>query len=158
MSKLCGEDLSTWVGHDSPFIQIVFIGYDDGPTSGAARCAANSETYRFEMLTRDVDGTYDWPAWNRGEEIRIFSLARLPGDAFRRFAEALSQEETRQRIVEGEIFYNEIYSILDAVKTPELIIASHGIRARIIAASQVSADGITAGKDWFSFLGLTPGA
>lgn len=156
MGKLCGEDLSSWVGRDAPFTQIVFIGYDDGPTSGAARCATNSETYRFEMLARDVGGAYDWQAWDRGEEIRIFSLARLPAAAFGRFAGVLSQEETRQRIVEDKGYYNEVCSILDAANPPELIIATHGIKAKIIAASQVSADDITAGQDWFSFLGLPP--
>ena len=155
MKKLCGKDVLSFIGNDSPFDQVISIGYDDGPTSGAVRCSSSSETYRFEMLARDVDGKYDWEGWDRGEEIRIFSLAPLPAVAFERFASTLSQNESRRKISTNETYFKEAYSLLYEAGSPELIITTHGIRTKIIAARQVSLEEITYVKDWFSFLGFT---
>jgi hypothetical protein len=158
MSGLCGEDLSSLADGGTPFGEIVFIRYDDGPTSGAARCSAGTESYRFEMLASDIDGTYDRRAWDRGEEIRIFSLAVLPSTAFARFADALANSDTRQRIVEDEAYFNEVASILDAAVSPSLIIATHGISTDIIVACSVSEDEVASVQDWFSFMGFSGSA
>ena len=107
------------------------------------------------MLARDVDGKYDWKGWNRGEEIRIFSLSPLPAEAFEKFAYALSQNETRRKISKNEIYFNEVFSLLDEANSPELIIATYGIGTKIIAVRQVTLEEITYVQDWFSFLGLT---
>lgn len=157
MSRLCGLDVSFLVGKTVPFTQIVYLGYDDGPTSGAARCPASPETYRFELLTRDYDGTYDWEAWDRGQEIRLFSLAPLPLEAYERLGEILSREELRQKLVEDEAYYDEVASILEQAAPPDLVIATHGLNTRIIAASQVTVNDMANTQDWFAFLGLAAG-
>jgi len=46
-----------------------------------AECGC-SAAYTFEMLALDGDGKYDSQAWDRGEEMRIFSLAALPLTVF----------------------------------------------------------------------------
>jgi hypothetical protein len=155
MDKLCGEGLSSLVGGDSPFAQIVFMRYYDGAISGALRCASGtSVAYRFDVLAIDHSGEYDHQAWDRGEEIRIFSLATLPISAYERFESILSQDDARTRIAEDEDYFNAVYSILDAAGPPELVIATHGIATGIIAARQVSSREISSVQDWFSFLGL----
>ena len=155
MCELCEKDIESLVGGDSPFGQVIFIGYDDGPTSGAVKCATSSKAYRFEMLTRDIDGRYDWQAWDHGEEIRIFILAPLPTLVFEQFANALSQEESRRRVAEDEIYFSQVYSILDKADPPELVVATYGISTSILTARQISPGEFDSVHDWFSFLGLT---
>jgi hypothetical protein len=153
-SKLCGQDLSSLVGAESPFSQVVFVGYDDGPTSGAAQCRSGAGAYRFEMLDMDAAGKYDRDAWDQGREIRIFSLAPLPAPAFERLAGALSQEQAQARMAQDAAYFDEVRFILDAASPPELVIATHGISTPVIAAREVSATEIATTQDWFAFLAL----
>jgi hypothetical protein len=157
-AQLCGKDVSSFIGGDSPFTDVTFIKYDDGPTSGVVRCRSSSETYRFEILARDFDGKYDWQAWDQGEEIRIFSLAALSELSYQRFLDVLSQPASRQKLAEDEAYFNEVYSILEEASPPKLIIATHGINTGIIAAQEVSSAEIAGVRDWFSFLGFSASA
>lgn len=154
-AKLCGKDASSFIGGDSPFSDITFINYDDGPTSGVVRCRSNSDTYRFEMLTRDIEGKYDWQVWDQGEEIRIFSLAVISERSYQRFLDVLSQPASRKKLAEDEAYFKEVYSILEDASPPNLIIATHGINTGIIAAKEVTLAEIAGIPDWFSFLGFS---
>lgn len=154
-AKLCGKDVSSFIGGDSPFSDLTFINYDDGPTSGVVRCRLSSDIYRFEMLARDIDGKYDWHAWDQGEEIRIFSLAALPERSYQRFLEALPQSASSKKLAEDEAHFNEVNSILEEANPPKLIIAAHGINTKIIAAQEVISADIAGIQDWFSFLGFS---
>ncbi|MEY9697560.1 hypothetical protein ABIE71_000303 [Bradyrhizobium diazoefficiens] len=156
MSKLslCGEEISFWIGADCPFGNILFVDYDDGPTYGAAQCRLGSDTYRFELLARDTDGTYDYAAWDHGREICIFSLAPLPHDQFERLKEILSADTLRERVSEDNTFYNGLRAILGSADAPQFVVATHGIKTGIIAGRQVTPADFTGIADWFSFLNL----
>lgn len=154
-AKLCSKEVSSFIGSDSPFLEVIFIRYDDSPTSGVVRCKSGSNTYRFEMLTRDIDGRYDRQSWDQGEEIRIFSLAPLSTKSYELFAGILSQPESQRKIAEDEIYFAEVYSILEKAGPPELVIATHGINTKIIGAKEVTLRDNVSVQDWFFFLGFT---
>lgn len=145
MCKLCEQD----VLGSSPFGKVVFLGFDDGPTSGAVKCYSTPAAYRFEMLERDLDGKVDWERWDRGEEIRIFSLAPMEIEAFNRFSVAFLEYESRRAVGESDIT-----DIFDEPCVPEFVIASTGINTAIIAVRPVSEVEIKSVTDWFSFLGF----
>src|SRR5262245_37097605 len=73
--------------------RVISLAYEDGPTSGAAESADSSTSYRFELLAIDVDGVYDHDAWDRGEELRVYSLTKLAEGSFGRIVAVLSQFE-----------------------------------------------------------------
>lgn len=156
MSYLCGRPLPSPGGSAPPFDEIVFVGYEDGPTSGAARCRSGTDCYRFELLARDTDGTYDHGAWDRGEEIRIFSLAELPAENYHRLAEVLADEETRERIVDDEGAFGQVAEILEGSAEPRLVVANHGIATPVTAAREVSPGTLAEVTDWFAFLAIPP--
>jgi hypothetical protein len=158
MSKLslCGKEIGSWIGADCPFGNILFVDYDDGPTYGAAQCRSGSDTYRFELLARDTDGTYNHAAWDRGHEICIFSLASLARDQFERLNEILSADASRQRMSDDKTFYDGVRAILRDADAPQFVVASHGIKTSIIAARQVTRAEVAGIADWFSFLNLQP--
>ena len=154
MAKLCSKEVSSLKEQDSPFSEIIFLGYDDGPTSGVAQCKLSSATYRFEMVAKDATGKYDRQSWDRGEEIRIFTLATLPAESYQQFASVLSQPTSRNRVAEDEDYFKEVYSILETANPPYMAIATHGINKAILAAREISSGDI---QDWFSFLGFAIG-
>jgi hypothetical protein len=152
--SLCGKEISSWIGTDCPFRNILFVDYDDGPTYGAAQCRLGSDTYRFELLARDTDGTYDYAAWDRGQEICVFSLASLPYDQFERLNEILSTDASSPRMSEDKTFYDGVRAILGNADVPQFVVANHGIRTGMIAARQVTPAAVSGIADWFSFLNL----
>jgi hypothetical protein len=151
---LCEHDVSSLVGGESPLAKVLFIAYDDGPTSGAAQCRVSSESYRFELLARDIDGKYDAEAWERGEEIRIFSLASLPLGSFQQLDRILSDPASLRKLEEDQAFYDQVNGVLAESSPPEFVIATYGIKTKIIAARHLSATDLANTKDWFAFLGL----
>ena len=52
---------------DSPFLEIIGLGYYDGILSGLAKCSDCSQEFRFENLDEDLGG-----------EVRVVSLASMP--------------------------------------------------------------------------------
>jgi len=50
---------------DSPF-EIIMLGWQDGLTSGMARCRACGTTYHFEMV-----------AWDQEQEVRIYGFREV---------------------------------------------------------------------------------
>lgn len=151
---LCGQNVAALVGQESPFVKVLFVGYDDGPTSGAAQCPTRTECYRFELLARDIDGKREPEGWDRGEEIRIFSLASLPMSSFYRLEAVLSDPSSRDKMAHDQAFYDNVNAILVDASPPQLVIATHGIRTSIIAARRLNPEEIGNVEDWFTFLGI----
>jgi hypothetical protein len=151
-SLLCGREISSWIGADCPFDNILFIDYDDGPTFGAAQCRLGFGTYRFELLARDAEGTYDFVAWDRGQEIRIFGLASLSSDQFKHLNKILSAQTSYERMAENATFYDSVRAVLVNSNPVQFVIANHGIRTGIVAARAVAPAELSEVADWFSFL------
>ena len=165
-SRLCGIRVPGGLATTSPFSKIIAFGYDDGPTSGIVRCTGCAEAYRFDVLASDVDGIYDFAAWDRGEELRIFSLSRLSEGAFERAVDVLSTAEaprwpvwvpgvyphlpTLDRLVD-----TDIASILAGADRPCLIVAAAGLLQPMVAIRDHPAGGRLSDSDWFALLGFT---
>jgi hypothetical protein len=62
----CSEIQKSGAG-ESPFLDIIGLGYYDGILSGLAKCEGCSREFRFENLDEDLGG-----------EVRVVSLAALP--------------------------------------------------------------------------------
>jgi len=163
--SVCCRSVSALTGAQSPFSKLIAFGYSDGATSGVVLCGSCSAAYAFEMLALDVDGKYDPAAWDRGEEMRIFSLAALPTQAFARLVEALSDLEAPRWPVwvpahdpsKGPLLATvdqEVDAVVGAASTPQLVVAASDLLKRILVARQVTAEQFTSIQDWFSFLGL----
>ena len=164
-SQLCGTAVANGFTRVSPFSKIVAFGYSDGPTTGVVRCAACSEGYRFDLLTTDVDGTYNHASWDRGDELRVYTLSPLPDGAFDRIVAMLSTAEAPKwpvwvpgvnpRVPElDRIIETEIIPILSGAGEPRLIATSGGLLQPIVAIRDHPAgDGRTT-SDWFALLGF----
>jgi hypothetical protein len=61
--KVCCRDLHS--GDESPF-EILMLGWQDGLTSGMARCRSCGTTFHFEMV-----------AWDGEQEIRIYGFREV---------------------------------------------------------------------------------
>src|SRR5262245_36096829 len=142
---LCGQPLDALVGGPSPFAKVIALDYDDGPTSGLVRCREDAESYRFEQVAVDIDGRVDHESWDRGEELRIFTLAPLPSEEFDRIVARLAAIEPpvwpiwwpgardhtpeQDRLLKEDLEPHRVKS-----KRPVLVVAMSGLLAPIAAA------------------------
>ena len=163
--SVCCQRLSALTEGRSPFSKIIAFGYSDGATSGVVQCGICSAAYTFEMLALDVDGKYDRQAWDRGEEIRIFSLAALPAQAFARLVEPLARLEAPRWPVwvpsrdpsKAQLLAaidQEVNAIIHAASHPRVVVAASDLLKSISVAREVTAEQLTSVQDWFAFLGL----
>jgi len=132
----------------------LFVAYNDGPTRGALQCRLTSDTYRFELLARDSNGTYDSAAWDRGQEIRIFDLTPLPLKQFKQLNRLLSMKAAYSRMAEDKAFYHRVHALLATADPPLFAIATHGIGTKIIGVRNLLPNDVGTVVDWFSFLNL----
>ena len=164
-SKLCGKALLGRRGARSPFAKLVAFDYDDGAVSGIVCCEGCANAYQFDELARDVDGLHDRAAWDRGEELRAYSLAPLPADAFDRTVKLISSAEApnwpvwvpgiRQSSPHlASLIENEVAAILASSEPPTLLVATAGLLQPIVAVRDYPATAGQAPVDWFALLGF----
>jgi hypothetical protein len=162
---VCCQHVSFLTGARSPFSKMIVFGYYDGATSGVVLCGGCSAAYTFEMLALDGDGKYDRQAWDRGEEMRIFSLAALPSQSFARLVDTLTRIEapkwpvwvpsrasSQEQLL--QVVDKEVNAIVSAASHPGLVVASSALLKKIAVAHEVTTEQINTVQDWFSFLGL----
>lgn len=150
-SSACCHDPQSLVGAQSPFSNILALGFYDGPTSGVLRCAACRTDYRFDLLD-----------WDEDQAVRIFRLARLPEGALEECVQALGQPEPPRWPVwmpsrwslpsEGlrQEADRAVQQILDRAVPSELVLAWVGYGEQVLAARRVAAPELSAAPDWFS--------
>lgn len=165
-SQLCGIKVTGEFAANSPFSDVVAFGYDDGPTTGIVRCAGCADAYRFDVLAIDVDGIYDNASWDRGEELRIYSLSPLPAGTFDDIVALLSTVEPPRwplwipgirapspdldRLVE-----TNVNPILAVANRPRLLVAAGGLLQPIVAIRDDPGNYERTEADWFALLGFT---
>lgn len=137
----------------SPFGRVVALGYYDGPTSGVLQCATCPSVYRFEMLD-----------WNAGQDVRVFSLARLPPGSLERVVDLCPKTRPPQWPIwvplwefatqeEQQAVERQIEAVLNQGQPPDEIIAWSTEAGGIVAARALSRDELSDAKDWFSVRG-----
>lgn len=163
--RICGSAPPNGV---PPFGRFIVLGYSDGPTSGAVECADGSAAYRFELLASDDDGAYDREAWDQGEQLRVYSLAALPTGTFQQLADVLARVEepgwpvwvprwTFESQDLAEAIESEVDALLDAAPSPDLVLATGSIVREVLAVKAIHDQDLADVRDWFTFMGLTPG-
>lgn len=171
--SICCQDMLSLRQSATPFSKMIVLEWFDGPVSGIVRCNQCQSTYKFDMLTWDINGQYDYAEWDAGKEIRIFTLAPLDRGVFEQLVDVLSQtrgaptwplwfcyfnrafssEEAQKRLTE------QLNQVLNSVRPPSFVIASHDLLQEILRVKEVSASDLAElQKDnWFSFLGFHKG-
>ena len=166
--SLCCQYITSSTGTQSPFAKMICFGWYDGPTEGVILCERCSASYRFEMVAADV-GKYDYSSWDRGEEIRIFTLAELPTGAWEQFVALLSQTVTPTWPVwywnstdkfssadAEKDFIQKLHRIFHHSSPPTLVVAAHnfGLHKEIVRAKDLATNDIASFQyeDWFSYL------
>jgi hypothetical protein len=153
----CCRDLPGGPSSSSPFSRMVELDYYDGPVSGALQCRVCLATYRFEMLD-----------WDDKQEVRIFSLAPLPQDAFAQVVreDAEFPKGSLPPEWDREAAYQKLKRLLDEAGPVELVIAWRRSDGKVLTARRVGEaerGDIRSGapweadrpsRDWFGFLGL----
>jgi hypothetical protein len=140
-------------GH-CPFGQTVVLGYYDGPTAGLTRCPECARAYRFDLLD-----------WDDEQDVRIFSIAPVPLDAFDAVLKACPQSaEPKQAIwvprwefaseSQQEAANAAIERALNRAEPVEAAVAVADGLGRILAERRIGATDLAEVKDWFEFLGL----
>jgi hypothetical protein len=130
----------------SPFVRVVATGYYDGPTDGLVECGSCGTLYEFCKLD-----------WDEGQDMRIFSLAPVPGRTLSEIEQSASGRVTPTRptwVLTGE-FDKEIevvvQSIVAAASDAEFVIATENLLSTIEVWRPV---GFLGDLDWFVELGL----
>ena len=162
---LCGRPIAAWRGTASPFAKIIALGFDDGPSTGVVLCQGCSGAYRFELIAIDVDGTFDHAAWDRGEELRVFSLAPLPEGSFDRIVAALAAIEAPRwptwapgvdlRAPElDRLIESDIASILHGADRPTLVVVAAGLLQPFVTIRESPEPNGRTPTDWFALFGF----
>ena len=156
------ESPTEWSGHVTvevaPFSRVVGLGYYDGPTDGVAESVDHTTCYRFELLD-------ELPDWDKGNDIRVFSLAALPPGSLDALLHVCPGSEHATAPVwvpiwkfdstaAQETAKREVQRILDRAAPPEAVIATDASLSTVIARRSVTDDDLRRVKDWFGFLGL----
>jgi hypothetical protein len=147
------------------FAKVIAVGYEDGPTAGAVQSIDGTTAYRFKLLATDIDGVYDLDAWDRGEELHVFSLTMLPSGSFERIVAALSQieEPTWPVWVPGmrhpshaidELMAREVEPLLDEAVGESYVVATASLIGPPSAVDHLV--DLEQPQDWFARLGLGP--
>jgi len=77
--RICCSPLPTSFPVPSPFGRFLSLGYYDGSISGVAQCSQCLSWFRYDVV-----------AWDAGQDVRVFSIARLPLDSLEAIVNALS--------------------------------------------------------------------
>jgi hypothetical protein len=165
---LCGQPIDALVGGPSPFDKIIALGYDDGPSAGLALCQGGVESYWFEQVAVDVDGRIDHERWDRGEELRVFTLAPYPVRRFDGLVARLTAIESpswpiwwpgaRSPDPALDRAFAEELGSYRAEPRPVLVIAIAGLLEPIVAIRSLPGDLRLPPPDWFALLELSAGA
>ena len=130
----------------SPFARLIALDFWDGPKSGVLWSDACSASIRFDFLEGDLL-----------QDVRIYSLAALPPDAFSRLTEICSASivaPPRQSWTEWWVVWdfpsdvarkeaNEaVERLLEAASAPFAVIASSSLLEGIAAAREISREDI----------------
>jgi hypothetical protein len=151
---------------DLPLLaKVIAFGYEDGPTYGVAESTDGSSAYRFSLLATDVDGIYDYDAWDRGEELRVYSLAMLPPGSFEQIVTILTRlEHPKWPVwVPGLRHPFSQFDDLVTLEVEPILRLSVGNPFVMVTASLnelprvvVRPRDLEQSQDWFALLGLEP--
>lgn len=141
----------------SPFSRIIALDYHDGPRAGLLECGTCGQAYRFERLD-------EWINHEDGD-LRIFSLAALPPDAFPRLVTILKPYQAPRWPVWAPLWQfptpaaetetdRQVQEILDSAAPPTLAIATSNLMGEILTAHDLTGLDLTHVDDWFTFLGI----
>ena len=157
--KPCCAMLPNSSRSDSPFDQVIALGYCDGPSEGFLHCGGCGREFHFRLLDRLEESPGE-------DETRIFGLSGLPGGTIASFSTAMEpfgrpegpfwvpkwsfpSEEIRQQM-DGMV--DRLYSLAGPI---ELVFASSDwLTGEIIASRSISSGEMIDGRDWFSDLEL----
>lgn len=141
--------------YPSPFTKVLAWGYYDGPTHGVVVSEESGEVFKFDILTWDTST----------QDLRVFSLSPLPGDAltrltalYERFWKPLWPMWCPMWHFANESDQQEAERLSDEVRNeagPEKwVIATTDLLGEIRVAKAITPEMITQISDWASFLGL----
>jgi hypothetical protein len=145
--------------YPSPVTRVLALGYYDGPTDGVFQCGEGGPVYKFDL----VEGPFSTEdgLW----EMRVFSVASLPGSALARLTEAYSRfwpphwpvwvptwhfpdpadEQAMRRLTD---------EVLREAGPVEWVVATADLLGTIRAARPVTAGELSGVSDWLAFLGI----
>jgi hypothetical protein len=147
---------------DLLFSKIIAFGYEDGPTNGVVQSADGATAYRFELLATDIDGAYDYEAWDRGEELRVYSLTMLLAGTFERIVGILSLIEkpnwpiwtpgmVHRSPTFDALFMREVDPLLHVTVGRRFVVIVHSLLAPPVEIHQLH--GQKGPDNWFTLLG-----
>ena len=139
---ICCEPPPTRFPADPPFGRFVALGYYDGTTSGIAQCSACSSAFRYELA-----------AWDSAQNVRVYSIAELPQDAFDTVVRLLSAiDKPRWPWWDpnfSSLTASELSSLNTAIDTelseaelPTYAVAAKHLDREILAAREITATGL----------------
>jgi hypothetical protein len=155
-----GQELHEGSNYPSPFTKLLGLGYYDGPTNGLLLEGQDGRVYKFDLL----DELYN----SEGIDLRIFSLAALPSEAFDQLVDALCRYKTPHWPVWVPIWQfptPDVREAIDRVTNQVLqqagaiqwVVAAFDLLEEIVAARPASVHNVEQEKDWFSFLSVDKG-
>jgi hypothetical protein len=149
--------------YPSPVVRVLALGWRDGPTHGMLQCAPGGEVFKFDLL----DELRAWPT--EINDLRVFSLAPLPGPALQELTDALAVFSTPHWPVwvptwvfptpaDQEAVDRLTDRVLQRASPPAWIVASVNLLRDIVAARAITAGDMASVTDWAAFLGLERGS
>jgi len=148
-----------WKGPTSAvFSDLVTLDYYDGPTTVVSKCTACGTPRLLSVIS-----------WQPGlSPVRVFGVAEITSEQFSKIKEKLA---ARERLVAagqsdlGDDYEESLSGLLRESPSPHAVLASANLKKEIIAARQISEEGLAfenlvervSGDDfskWLSYLGI----